>query len=373
MAVNRTLRFSWGHIIAFIALIFISYTTFMGISYFCDGNFILAGAGVVVVDLLLVAFFFTPQLLKASDAKFGRKIVFERIFFICTPFIFVVAMAPYSHFWTVFEKREEVESTFSQSIKAVPKIFDSYEAYAQERMEAYTKTLDSFKESNNNGRSGNGSRTPYDSTERDKKGSKKGSKNGSSSNSTKARSTKSISSTRYNNARNALNIQLFNYADLRNSALNWIKNAEETTVWNVFMMGNLDTIEDAIYKWTGNLNFISTPKMKDEKDSVKPFSSEDESVTFVTENFKSLRTIYSKPGLPTPIAIGIAVLLYGMLLLPYLLQKRHTKSLYRLFGKEANASTIDFSIEGTSKLGGARSGKGKNNSHGNSNYDSFTL
>ena len=372
MAVNRTLRFSWGHIIAFIALIFISYTTFMGISYFCDGNFFLAGAGVVVVNLLLVAFFFTPQLLKASDAKFGRKIVFERIFFICAPFIFVIAMAPYSHFWTVFDKREEVESTFSQSIKAVPKIFDSYEAYAQERMEAYTKTLDSFKESNNKGgnsQGDNGSKSKYNSTKKGKKDNKKG----SSSNSTKARSTKSISSTRYNNARNALNIQLFNYADLRNGALNWIKNAEETTVWNVFMMGNLDTIEEAIYNWTDNLNLISTPKMKDEKDSVKPFSSEDESVTFVTENFKSLRTIYSEPGLPTPIAIGIAVLLYGMLLLPYLLQKRHTKSLYRLFGKEANASTIDFSIEGTSKSGGVKSGKGKDNSHGNSNYDSFTL
>ena len=57
MAINETLKFSWGHIIAFVALIFISYVTFMGIAYLADGNFVYAGVGVVAIDVLMLLFF----------------------------------------------------------------------------------------------------------------------------------------------------------------------------------------------------------------------------------------------------------------------------------------------------------------------------
>ena len=42
---NEELRFSRGHILAFLALIFIAYVTFMGITYLTLGNFGYAGIG----------------------------------------------------------------------------------------------------------------------------------------------------------------------------------------------------------------------------------------------------------------------------------------------------------------------------------------
>ena len=35
---DEQLKFSWGHIIAFLALIFISYITFVGVVYRTDGD-----------------------------------------------------------------------------------------------------------------------------------------------------------------------------------------------------------------------------------------------------------------------------------------------------------------------------------------------
>ena len=42
---NERLQFSWGHIIAFVALIAVSYISFMGITYLTAGNFLAALAG----------------------------------------------------------------------------------------------------------------------------------------------------------------------------------------------------------------------------------------------------------------------------------------------------------------------------------------
>ena len=94
MAINEVLKFSWGHIIAFVALIFISYVTFMGIAYLADGNFVYAGVGVVAIDVLMLLFFIVPQLLKGTERKFSKCIVWERILIILSPFAFVFLMLP---------------------------------------------------------------------------------------------------------------------------------------------------------------------------------------------------------------------------------------------------------------------------------------
>ena len=55
MAINETLKFSWGHIVAFLAIIFISYMSFMGLTYLTDGDFLIAGVGVAIIDILLLS------------------------------------------------------------------------------------------------------------------------------------------------------------------------------------------------------------------------------------------------------------------------------------------------------------------------------
>ncbi len=295
MAINETLKFSWGHIIAFVALIFISYVSFMGITYLTDGDFLYAGVGVLIINLLLIAFFILPQILKGTDEKFSRKIIFERILFFCAPIVFVGVMMPYAHFWNVFEKRSQIETTFSESIKTTKGMFESYETYANARIKDYDMKL--------------------------------------------ARE-KAQPVTRGNKVE-ALTLQLIdkNYTSLKNSAFEWIDNASGATVWNVFMIGNIKKIENALDQWNSSLSEFSNKKMSDENSEVVAFSSTDKSVNLAKENLSGLRSVYTEKSGPTIIALSIGILLYILLLFPYIIQSRNTKSTYRLIGSEDGSYT----------------------------------
>ena len=292
MAINETLKFSWGHIFAFVALIFISYVSFMGLTYLSDGNFLYAGVGVVIIDLLLMIFFILPQILKGTDERFKRLIVFERILFFGAPIIFVVTMIPYAHFWKVYKNRDNIENTFSESIKKTKGMFLSYEEYANSRINDYDKKL----------------------------------------------ATSRTESIHRANEVEALRLQLLdkNYTTLKNSTYKWIDNASNATVWNVFMIGNIKTIEQAIDGWNESLSNFSNKIISDEPEWVNPFSSDDSSITNAKSDLANLNNIYNTMDKPTLLAIGIGVLLYLLLIIPYIIQRRNTKSTFRLIGTEKN-------------------------------------
>ena len=81
---NRKLRFSWGHIVAFLALIFIAYVVFMGATYYTVGNYyaglITMGCSVILIVLTILG----AQVLKGVGKKFHRSIVWERILVLCS-------------------------------------------------------------------------------------------------------------------------------------------------------------------------------------------------------------------------------------------------------------------------------------------------
>lgn len=294
MAINETLKFSWGHIIAFVALIFISYLSFMGITYLTKGRFLIAGIGVLLIVVVLIIFFIVPQILKGTDKKFSRKIIFERILFFAAPVVYLIAMLPYAFFWNVFEYKDKIESTFSESIKTTKGMFESYEEYANSRIKDYDLTL--------------------------------------------ARS-KTTPLTRKNKV-DALKLQLIdkNYTSLKNSAFEWIDNASGATVWNVFMIGNIKKIENALNQWNSALVEFSSKKMTDEDSDILAFSSSDESVRLAKANLSSLRGLYTDRYIlktkSNKTAISIGIVLYVLLLFPYIIQSRNTKSTYRLIGSE---------------------------------------
>lgn len=290
MDINETLKFSWGHIIAFVAIILISYISFMGISYLTDGNYIFAGLGIVGIDVLIIVFFIGAQLMKGADKKFKRKIVFERILLFAAPFVFCAVMVPYAHFWTVFDRRGKIERTFSSSLEETKGMFDSYEIYANARIIAYDTKLAKDK----------------------------------------------VNQISRKNRVQALKLQLLsdNFVNLKNAANEWIDRASNATVWNVFMLGNIHNIQDALENWNRALTSMSQKKMSDESQKVVPFTSEDHSVVKANKDLSMLNKYYSDMQGPTWIAIATGLFLMLLLLCPYIIQRRNTKSTYRLFGTE---------------------------------------
>lgn len=311
---NEHLKFSWGHIIAFLAMIAIGYITFMGTTYATNGNFVIASVVMVAVLLVMMVIFIGPQYLKATDRRFKKRIVWERILVFAAPVIFCIAMLPYTHFWTVYAQDELVLDRFTQAINASKQMFTDYDEYAQQRVARYEHLLDSVK-------------------------------------STPAAAQYGITPGREamqtTQMKRTLRLLLLssNYVNLRNEALSWIESASQgASVWNVFLFGNTRQIKTSISDWNRMLSDNSAHILSNEQynplptDStliVRPFSEAKNSVQNVVNGLDALTTTYTTRQLPNVPAIGTALLLFFMMLFPYLLQDRYDKSPYKLVGMKS--------------------------------------
>jgi len=236
---NETLKFSWGHIIAFLSLIFISYVCYMGDFYMNGGVFKMSAIKVLIIDVALLVTFIGAQILKGTDSKFDRSIIIERILICLCPIVFIWAMISYNHFWYVFSQREQIENKFNTSIEKSKEMFVNYEDYANNRISAYSNLLDSAivnKSSNPVFYAKVGFNGRNDAVQKD-------------------------------NYLKTLRLQLFsqNTDSLKNIATKWIDQANQgATVWNAFLVGNIDQIADAISNWNQALISYSKPVLSNE-------------------------------------------------------------------------------------------------------------
>ena len=318
---NEQLKFSWGHIITFLTLIVLSYVTFMGVTYKTDGNFIAASIVMVVTDIVLFAVFIGLQMFKATTRKFSKRIRFERILFFASPVIFILMMLPFYHFTTVQSQDDEIVTCFTDAISASKQMFVDYEDYSQKRIVDYEQMLDEVivnKKTNENEFSAFGFVNGQEQIQK-------------------------------NNMVNSLRLQLLsdNYEVLKSEAIKWIESSNNgASTWNVFLLGNTKQIKIAIHQWNTQLSDFAAVKMPNEelsgRNEVKSFTQYTESMTKVDDGLDSLTSKFTKVEFPSIIAILCSVLIYFALLFPYILQDRHTKSLYRLIGMEQSAKSMKF-------------------------------
>lgn len=310
---NEKLKFSWGHIIAFLAIIFISYVTFVGITYLTDGNFITAIVGMIAIDVILMLFFMGAQLMKGTERKFDRCIIFERVFVFGSPVIFIITMLPYTHFWTVHHQNDEIVGEFTEAISLSKQLFVDYEQYSSGRIEKYDHMLNRVIASKQT--------RPSDF------------KNCGFANGKEWIQKENMVKT--------LKLQLLseNYDSLKSVATAWIESSSKgASTWNVFLLGNTKEIASAIGNWQQQLSGFTTKKLQNESfenyNEVQDFQSTSHSVTKAQEKLSNLKYEYSAFTFPNLSAIISSLLLYLMLILPYLLQDRHTKNIHRLIGME---------------------------------------
>lgn len=310
---NEKLQFSWGHIIAFLALIAVSYISFVGFTYLTNGNFTYALIGMGITDIVYALFFIGAQQMKASGSKMSRKIIWERIFIFGSPVIFIAGMISMSHFWTVRSQNDEIVSTFTTSINNAKQLFSDYEDYSNTRIENYEKGLNRIIANKNSDK-----RTFTEAGfENDKAIIQK------------------------NNMIETLRLQLLsqNYDSLQNVATKWIDDASHgASTWNVFLLGNTREIKNALSNWEAQLKSFSTKEMTNEALASDVLHFQSDGAQKATAGIEILTDSFTKQGLPTMGAIIFGVVIYLMLLFPYILQDRHTKNIYRLIGTEKSNS-----------------------------------
>ena len=290
---NRKLRFSWGHIVAFLALIFIAYVVFMGATYYTAGNYYVGLITMGCCVLLIVLTILGAQVLKGVDKKFHRSIVWERILVSCSPFIILIVGIPFTHFWTVQSSEGQIIQQFEESIKASMSIFSDYESYSDSRIEQLKSSL-----------------------------------------ATKIKDEQFI-----NNRIDELSLYLKGSTTKSiEEAKGWIyKVGNSPSIWNVFLFGNISTIEGSIEQWTESLNAISQKSISSETD-VDSFSTANIHKDKALNGLKELKKMYKKGKAPNVLAITTLLICYLMLLCPYFIQERHSRNIETFFGNKNKLS-----------------------------------
>lgn len=302
---NQTLKFSWGHIIAFVAIIYISYVMYMGDFYKNGGDFLSAAIKVGVIDILLLLTFIGAQIIKGTDKKFDRSIIIERLLICLSPIVFLFAMFSYNHFWSVFGQRQQIEENFNSSIEGAKQMFVSYDEYVENRIKTYKNNLDSILIAKANGNS-----ELYD----------------------EAGFTGINDHIKKQNYIHTLDLQLRsqNVDNLKRVAINWIDEANQgASVWNAFLVGNVEQISEAINSWHKTLQSYSEAQIGNESikgNMVLPFDENSNLLSSATIGITSLSEIYTQTTGLKIHTMWTGVIVFLMLLFPYFLQRRNTRA-----------------------------------------------
>lgn len=297
---NKKLITSWLHVIMVIALLGAGYATFEGLCFYSGGDFRLAGIATSIIIVIIFFMFVIPQQLKGRDGNFRKMIIFERNFvFILAPLSLVLAAYPISHFFHIQRQESHIVKQFTCAIDTAKTIFNDYEAYANDRMNQYKYVLRHQSRLN-----------------------------------------------RENKIR-CLRLQLLsdNYDTLRASALVWMEiYAQKPSTLNVFLLGNLEGIKNAIYDWNSQLHQLSDRRMSDEPENARAFTIPSGSTIAATNLLDSLRLQFHQ-FYPFSIKdVLILLVLWFMLMLPYFFQRRHSKSTMRLLSKEEKKGSHRFAF-----------------------------
>ena len=309
---HEKLKFSWSHIIAYLALIGIAYVSYVGLFYNLDSGFVKPGVYTGFIIITLWFWFIGMQKIKGVSNvplikyfRFDKSIWVERILFFTAPIVLVICLIPFNHAMNVVGNADNIEKTYKVTISLSEKFFKDYEKYCDQRIQNYTIKL-------------------------------------------KNDSTTKVNESTINSEVEILRRQLLgdNYSMLKNEVLGnddtsgWIdKVNKETNVWNVFMIGNIKVIEGAISGWSSDLENLSKVVLSTEgSDSkeIKPFDSDKEILNNINDGFVELRNIYSQDELYKGLnfrTILYGILLYLMLMFPYIVEERHPLNSYRLMKK----------------------------------------
>lgn len=327
----KNLKFSWAHILAFLAIICMGYVTYVGLTYKMNDGFFIPFCGTMGILVIILIWFIGAQQLKGINNKFSFKrcVILERFFVFTSPVVFIFCLIPFNHAWNVYSHADEIEEIFRKAIESSTQMFDDYEVYAKERISNYHDFLERVKANKD-----------IQPTIYEKIGF-------SGKNDDKKIKIETEMLTRQLMTR---------YDSLNIEARKWIERANQSTsVWNIFLVGNIHEIKSAFICWSQQLvsfssmilstevsddgsrpvsfNASSFCKEKLYSEKVEPFHIGEEQHKAVIEGLDNLSDFYTANDHCMLISFVLGFILYFMFLLPYLIQKRNGVSTYQLFGR----------------------------------------
>lgn len=312
-------KFSLADVLTVLAALIFGFICYMGANFLNIAHEKVWGMphtmGCIIMalfcSLLLFATAYGAKLLKRTSRNFKSNFFGEvtlLTLFVLFAIFFATKSSPFTHYFTVTAQKSSINSKLKTSITQAVNMFTEYEKYAENRVNLFRNKLRSVVAAKNI--------KPSDYTAY-------GFQNNSVSD------IRQIDTKMF-----TVHADLFpsNYSDtiakngIKEVATKWLNHAQTTTSsWKpIGIVGVVNDIENNSNEWLGMLVGFSKSRQQGEQ-----ASDFDYPLSFV-----DVKTNFTKLDKPSGLAIGLAILTYAIMILPWFVTKRSTRfpGLKYLFG-----------------------------------------
>ena len=292
--------FSLADVLTVLSAVAFGFVCFLGRNFYTLGDTKNSLIFAITITILLGGLAFLAKFLKRVQGNFKTSFIAEVVVLLLfTGLMVYFTYSPFSHYFAVSDKKEEIQEQLSNNITQAHNMFGAYEKYVDTRKYIYQSTLQSIVNS------GNESDYP-----------KHGLIYGGVSN-----------QTQIDNRMLTIHSDLFptNYSDTTGSngikqvAKEWLADGQKKVEeWKpIGIVGVVNDIDEKSNNWLNGLVEYSNIREPGEEDIAENFNYSLD-IKNVKDNFKTL-------GKPTPLSIGLGVLAWVLMLLSWFITKRSSK------------------------------------------------
>ncbi len=136
------LKISFANIVSIIFAALFGFVCFLSFIFLWQGNIQKSILFAVAISFLLWLWVFILKKIKSVRRNFQRNAIFEIIVLVIYILIAVIlTILPYSHYYTVSDRRDVIKGKIIAEVDNTIKMFDDYETYASGRIGAYEEGL----------------------------------------------------------------------------------------------------------------------------------------------------------------------------------------------------------------------------------------
>lgn len=287
-------KFSFAWVIAIIALIAYSYISFMGLVYCQYFPAIYCAILVALFDIIII--FLISLMSKARHSRWRRLGIIGQVLIGLIVLVMLLASSvAFSHFSRIISQKDEIRSTYSSAIEDAQNLGGKYDQYVEDRCQKYTASLQGLKAGS----------LEY---------------NALFKNSISLQLSKDAVIEKCEQNLRKLLKGSNNTDDLLQKRELWLEN-ESASIWNLNLPANIRDITSSVNRWLENYRELSSLSYTGEENTT---TFEDASFNI---NIKKLDSICKNITLPSIWAILLALISYGLILLPWIVTSRNIASI----------------------------------------------
>ena len=302
-------KFSFSLVFSIVILLAFAYITFLGLVYWKEGHLstpVLITAGLIAIVLVCVII-----MCKARETRWKGIGMFGQIFFgfiILTTFL--LSAVPFTNFLRVRHDRADIADKVKQACDAAIAMDSAYTNYVEQRISDYQDNLDLIVM----GKDINPS-VYAECVE------------GATGGSDEEKIQALVASLRKK-------LMPESTVEIVTKRQKWIADAKGVNVLNPMTPANINTVDQQVNSWLENYQELSNIQFKGEEVGMFEYSQFESKLTELTD-------AYSKFQFPSLWAIIVAVVCFGIMLLPYFLTEHDLAGIERQKGRK-NKSSNEF-------------------------------